>query len=204
MPTICIENVYVWNNTTVLADEVLAHRIGLVPLNIDPSQIHMRSPNDQPTDRNTLIFKIKHECTRNFKAPKDSKDPDELYFNSELRSSHITWEAAGLQLEVFATKPAPTKGDIVLAKLRPGQQVEMELHAVKGVGKDHAKFSPVGERSLFFLFETPIFIRIHQLLPPTACFLISELPNRYLRILLKSSRNVSLLVLSKLTRRRKK
>jgi DNA-directed RNA polymerase alpha subunit len=36
VPTVCIENVFVWNNTTVLADEVLAHRIGLVPLNIDP------------------------------------------------------------------------------------------------------------------------------------------------------------------------
>ena len=40
--------------------------------------------------------------------------------------------------------PAPTNPNIVLAKLRPGQAVEMEMHAVKGVGKDHAKFSPVG------------------------------------------------------------
>lgn len=144
VPTICIENVFVWNNTTVLVDEVLSHRIGLVPLNVDPSLIDMRGPNDQPTDRNTLIFQINHECTRNFKAPKDSTDPNELYFNSELKSSDIVWQPAGLQDEVFATKPAPTNKDIVLAKLRPGQQVNMELHAVKGVGKDHAKFSPVG------------------------------------------------------------
>ena len=34
--------------------------------------------------------------------------------------------------------------EIVLAKLRPGQEVEMELHAIKGLGKDHAKWSPVG------------------------------------------------------------
>lgn len=34
----------------------------------------------------------------------------------------------------------------MLAKLRPGQEIEMELHAIKGVGKDHAKWSPVGER----------------------------------------------------------
>ncbi|KAJ7122596.1 hypothetical protein C8R43DRAFT_899885, partial [Mycena crocata] len=39
--------------------------------------------------------------------------------------------------------PAPTNPNIVLAKLRPGQQVDITLHAVKGVGKDHAKFSPV-------------------------------------------------------------
>ena len=29
-------------------------------------------------------------------------------------------------------------------KLRPGQQVSMQLHAVKGVGKDYAKFCSVG------------------------------------------------------------
>jgi DNA-directed RNA polymerase I and III subunit RPAC1 len=33
--------------------------------------------------------------------------------------------------------------DIVLAKLRPGQAIELEAHAVKGIGKTHAKWSPV-------------------------------------------------------------
>ena len=28
--------------------------------------------------------------------------------------------------------------------LRPGQTIEMEMHAAKGLGKDHAKFGPVG------------------------------------------------------------
>lgn len=57
----------------------------------------------------------------------------------------MEWKPAGEQEDVFARKPpAPTNPNIVLTKLRPGQGVEMELHAVKGVGKDHAKFSPVG------------------------------------------------------------
>jgi DNA-directed RNA polymerase I and III subunit RPAC1 len=51
----------------------------------------------------------------------------------------------GEQGAVFAHKLlAPTNRDIVLAKMRPGQEIDMECHAVKGVGKDHAKFSPVG------------------------------------------------------------
>lgn len=33
--------------------------------------------------------------------------------------------------------------DILLAKLAPGQAIEFEAHAVKGIGQDHAKFSPV-------------------------------------------------------------
>jgi len=55
------------------------------------------------------------------------------------------WKPAGEQTEVFAANPpAPTNPNIVLAKLRPGQAVDIEVHAIKGVGKDHAKFSPVG------------------------------------------------------------
>jgi hypothetical protein len=34
---VCIENVYVWDNTSVIVDEVLSHRWGLVPLNVDPA-----------------------------------------------------------------------------------------------------------------------------------------------------------------------
>ena len=42
--------------------------------------------------------------------------------------------------------------DIVLAKLRPGQEIEMELHAIKGVGKEHAKWSAVGTFSPSLMF----------------------------------------------------
>ncbi|KIM36901.1 hypothetical protein M413DRAFT_448827 [Hebeloma cylindrosporum] len=148
VPTVCIDQAYIWNNTTVIVDEVLAHRIGLVPLNIDPSKMIMRNPSDNPTDRNTMVFSIELACERNPKAPKGSTKPDELYINHELRSSHITWVPQGEQLEAFASlSPAPTNPNIVLAKLRPGQEVKMELHAVKGVAKDHAKFSPVATAS---------------------------------------------------------
>lgn len=33
--------------------------------------------------------------------------------------------------------------DILIAKLRPGQEIEMELICEKGIGKTHAKWSPV-------------------------------------------------------------
>lgn len=60
VPTIAIEHVYVWNNTSVIHDEVLAQRLGLIPFNIDPALVEYRTPtgfNAQPNDRNTLVFR---------------------------------------------------------------------------------------------------------------------------------------------------
>lgn len=37
--------------------------------------------------------------------------------------------------------------DILIAKLRPGHELDLKLIAVKGVGRDHIKFSPVGNNS---------------------------------------------------------
>uniref|UniRef100_A0A2C9UFL3 DNA-directed RNA polymerase RpoA/D/Rpb3-type domain-containing protein n=1 Tax=Manihot esculenta TaxID=3983 RepID=A0A2C9UFL3_MANES len=43
-----------------------------------------------------------------------------------------------------SSKPiGPAEDKIILAKLGPGQEIELEAHAVKGIGKTHAKWSPV-------------------------------------------------------------
>lgn len=57
VPTIAIEYVYMWNNTSVIQDEVLAHRLGLVPLNLNPALFDFRDASGVPTDRNTLVFR---------------------------------------------------------------------------------------------------------------------------------------------------
>jgi DNA-directed RNA polymerase I and III subunit RPAC1 len=36
IPTMAIEKVYIANNTSVIQDEVLAHRLGLIPLKANP------------------------------------------------------------------------------------------------------------------------------------------------------------------------
>ncbi len=41
VPTVAIETVYYTRNTGIVQDEVLAHRLGLVPLNIDPREVEM-------------------------------------------------------------------------------------------------------------------------------------------------------------------
>lgn len=38
---------------------------------------------------------------------------------------------------------SPIYPDILIAKMRPGHELDLKLFAVKGIGRDHAKFSPV-------------------------------------------------------------
>ncbi|TFY63934.1 hypothetical protein EVG20_g6123 [Dentipellis fragilis] len=161
VPSIAVEYVYVWNNTTVMADEVFAQRLGMVPLNVDPTLMEMKEAvTDQPTDRNTIVFKLAVTCERNKSAPKDSTDDSVRFVNSEVRAGHLTWVPQGEQGVVFAGKePAPTNPNIVLMKMRPGQEVDMEMHAIKGVGKDHAKFSPVATASYRLL---PLVLLNHK------------------------------------------
>lgn len=60
----------------------------------------------------------------------------------------MVWDPKGDQESMFgADPPRPVNPDILLAKLRPGQELHMELHCEKGVGRDHAKFSPVATAS---------------------------------------------------------
>ncbi|KAF5374734.1 hypothetical protein D9758_000159 [Tetrapyrgos nigripes] len=147
VPSVAAERVYIFNNTSVVQDEVLSHRIGLVPLDIDPRVLDMKTNIDDPgSDRDTIIFKAKVLCERNPNAPKGSTNDKELYINHEFLSSHLKWEPVGEQ-QAHLKNVGPLNPNIVLAKLRPGQEIDMEIHALKGVGKDHAKFSPVATAS---------------------------------------------------------
>lgn len=46
VPTMAIENVYVHNNTSIVQDEVLAHRLGLIPIQADPRDFEMLPPGE--------------------------------------------------------------------------------------------------------------------------------------------------------------
>ncbi|CAE6415580.1 unnamed protein product [Rhizoctonia solani] len=159
VPTVAIENVYIWNNTSVIQDEVLAHRLGLVPIRADPALLDF--PDGNTTDRNTLVFHLSVTCSRNLGVAKDETDPAVLYKNANVLSGHMEWNGVGEQVNDFGNNPPrPHNPKILLAKLRPGQELGMELHCVKGTGQDHAKFSPVATASYrlmpHVLFRQPI------------------------------------------------
>ena len=139
VPIVAVEKVYVNQNTSVMHDELLAHRIGLIPLMADPQRFEYFEGD--PTDLNTLVFKLKIECKYAPGMPKPGvTDPDLLYINHKVLSDHLEWVPEGVQSSWTETIVA--KGGIPLVDLRPGQSIEIECHAQKGIGKDHAKFNP--------------------------------------------------------------
>lgn len=107
-------------------------------------------PDGNPTDNNTVVLKLDVECTWNKDAQRGEQDPLKLYKNAHIYARDLTFEPAGRQLNHFKGPNGvirPMNPDILLAKMRPGQKIEMEMHCIKGIGADHAKFSPVATAS---------------------------------------------------------
>ena len=98
---------------------------------------------------NTIVFELQIECTRNKDAARGEKDPRKKYNNAHVYARDIKFEPFGRQIDIFSGEGAlrPTNPDILIAKLRPGQVLDIQMHAIKGVGSDHAKFSPVATAS---------------------------------------------------------
>lgn len=196
VPTMAIERVLLFQNTSIIQDEVLAHRLGLIPIAADPRQFQYvresarekrdrnkprnpkanddksitisQHPAGQPNELNTLVFVLDVKCTRKI-DPKTGKPAGEekadmdKYENYLVHSRQLQWIPQGSQAKRFSAPgaaPKPYYDDIVLAKLRPGQSIEAELHVEKGIGQQHAKWSPVATASYRLLpevlFTTPV------------------------------------------------
>ncbi|GAA5880570.1 hypothetical protein JCM8547_007984 [Rhodosporidiobolus lusitaniae] len=149
VPTVAVENVYVWNNTSIVQDEVLAQRLGLIPLAIDPRKIEAKKSQDEPpTDLNTVVFDLVVRCERLRDVKKGETEASRIWSGTEVFSSDLSFSERGGQVDLFADKPPkPAVDNILIAKMRGGQEIVAELHCNKGIGKDHAKWSPVATAS---------------------------------------------------------
>lgn len=148
VPTMAIDKVFLKYNTSVIPDEVLAHRIGLIPLKVDSRMFEFQqdAQNEDVKSNEVIKFELNVTCEKDPDAPKDVNDPYLMCKNAKVYSKHFKWLPMSEQKDLFQDI-RPMYEDIIIAKLRPGQKIDMEMHAVKGVGKDHAKFSPVATAS---------------------------------------------------------
>ncbi len=114
--TMAIEYIDVIKNTSALYNEMLAHRIGLIPLKFDAKRYVPKEKCDCngkgcPKCEVKLVLHKKGPCTV---YAKDLKSSDEQVM--------------------------PVNGDEVIVKLKEGQEVNIEATAILSTGKRHARW----------------------------------------------------------------
>src|SRR3989338_7190783 len=118
VPTMAIEDVEFSKNNSILYDEVVAHRLGLLPLK---------------TDLKSYNLPDKCKC--------ESKGCNRCSLKMVLRASKTGNVYAS---EIKSKDPAvkPVYGDTPIVQLLKGQSLELEATAVLGNGRQHTKWSP--------------------------------------------------------------
>ena len=128
VPTMAIDMVEIRANTSPLFDEFISHRLGLIPLvstDINRFQYSLKCNCKEGCDQCLVQFVLKVKCTA-----------DEMNVTTE----HITAVNKDCSVVPVVFKD---QGPIVIAKLKKNQELDMRMVAKKGIGKEHAKWSPV-------------------------------------------------------------
>ena len=123
VPTMAIDDLFIFDNSSVLPDEVIAHRVGLIPLK---------------TDLDSYVLPERCECQSDLGC---SLCRVILTLDVEAGEESRTVYSGDLVSEDPAVVPVSPK--IPIVKLAPGQALRFEAYARLGVGKDHAKWQPV-------------------------------------------------------------
>jgi len=118
VPTLAIEDVRIYDNTSALFDEMLAHRLGLIPLKTDLS---VYSTQDTCSCGGAGCPGCTATYTLSVEGPR------------MVTSSDLIPQDPGA---------APVYDNIPIVKLTKGQKLVIEARAILNSGKAHAKWQP--------------------------------------------------------------
>jgi DNA-directed RNA polymerase subunit D len=119
LPKLAIDDVVIYDNTTTLFDEIIAHRLGLVPLPTDPEVLNYR-------DECSCGGKGCPNCTVRYTL---SKEGEGIVYSGDLLPSESSWKV--------------TDDLIPIVELFNDQRLILEVEAVLGQAKTHAKWQVV-------------------------------------------------------------
>ena len=136
VPTMAIDTVIINQNTSIIPDEVLSHRLGLIPILAEAEDFEEKKENEDFNENNSIKFELKVKCY---------KDNKGNIINSSIYSNSLKFIPLGKQNERFKGNEEikVVYDNILINKMRPGQEINLECYCIKGIGKTHAKWSPV-------------------------------------------------------------
>jgi DNA-directed RNA polymerase subunit D len=121
IPVFAIDTVDIIENSSVLPDEGLAHRLGLIPIRTDLSRFNEPSKCDCQSETGCSNCKVMLVL--------DSGDSD---VTRTILSNELTSEDDSVK---------PTSDKIPIVQLAPGQRIKVECYARLGRGTEHAKWN---------------------------------------------------------------
>jgi len=123
VPCMAVDDVVILENSSIMQDETIAHRIGLIPLTTDLDSYNL--PEECPCKSEFGC----NLCRVTFALEAEAKEGTRTVYSSELKSEN--------------PNIAPVSGNIPLTKLAKEQRLRIEAYARLGKGKIHAKWQPV-------------------------------------------------------------
>ena len=84
-----------WQNTSIIPDENLAHRVGLIPLKVDPRKLEYHQAGTDYNENDSLHFKLDVKCTPKTKdVPRfinSAQQETELLNHANVYSGDLVW-----------------------------------------------------------------------------------------------------------------
>lgn len=119
VPKLAIEDVIFYENTSSLFDEIIAHRLGMVPL---PTDLKLLVPREKCTCGGEGC----PNCTVRYTL---SREEPGIVYSGDLQPEDEKWKVVD--------------PNIPIVELFEGQKLILEAEAILGKGKDHAKWQSV-------------------------------------------------------------
>jgi DNA-directed RNA polymerase subunit D len=137
VPCMAIDEVVIVENSSILQDEIIAHRLGLIPLKTDLDGYNLPEKCPCKSEFGCNL------CRVSLTLDVEAKEGTRTVYSGELISEN--------------PDIAPVSNKIPIIKLAKGQKLSLEAYARLGKGKNHAKWQPVSMCTYKFFPKIEIF-----------------------------------------------
>ncbi|KAK7472583.1 RNA polymerase II subunit 3 [Stygiomarasmius scandens] len=145
LPTVAIDMVEVEMNTTVLPDEFIAHRLGMIPLVSANCDEAMRYTRDCTCISScaycSIILMLNVTCHEAITMDITSNHLEVMPM-TDFDEGGEELTKRGQDFGHPVGKNQPNVPPILICKIRKGQELRVKCIAKKGIAKEHAKWSP--------------------------------------------------------------